>query len=151
MVSLLFKVEKVFCCLCLAVMVTIAMINVITRYVFYVSLPWSEELIRFLFLWFTMIGASLGIKTGAHIGIAVITDRVSPKWRSRILILGMICCLFFVAMLFYAGIIFLMKQGTQRSPAMELPMFYVYGAFPVGAVLMAISFISEIFKTLKSH
>jgi len=150
MVSALWKAEKIFCCVCLAVMVSVGFINVITRYVFHAALPWSEELIRYLFLWFTMVGASIGIKTGSHIGIGVITDRLNKKWQTIILILGILFCIFFMVMLFYSGISFLMKQGTQRSPAMQLPMLWVYLAFPVGAVLMTISFLSEIIKHIKS-
>ena len=43
--------------------------QVICRYVFNYSLYWSEELGRYTLIWITFLGASVGFKRKAHVGV----------------------------------------------------------------------------------
>jgi TRAP-type C4-dicarboxylate transport system permease small subunit len=60
-------------------MVGIIFFQVIMRYVFNNSLSWSEELGKFLFVWLSWLGISIGHRRREHIKITLFVDRLSPK------------------------------------------------------------------------
>ncbi len=66
-------------CALLAVMVVVVFLQVIFRFVIRSSLPWSEELARYLMVWIVFLGASIGVKRKSHIGVeavvALLPDR----------------------------------------------------------------------------
>lgn len=62
-------------------MVGIIFFQVIMRYVFNNSLSWSEELGKFLFVWLSWLGISIGHRRKEHIKITLFVDRLSPKAR----------------------------------------------------------------------
>src|SRR5690606_41542178 len=45
--------------------------QVLTRYVFMYSLPWLEELTRFLMVWMVMLGTAVAVKEKQHIVIDI--------------------------------------------------------------------------------
>ena len=61
-------------CALLAVMVVVVFLQVIFRFIIRSSLPWSEELSRYVMVWIVFLGASIGIKRKSHIGVEVVVD-----------------------------------------------------------------------------
>ena len=53
------KIEEYFLVYSLILMVALVFIQVIMRYIFNNSLSWSEELVRYIFIWQIWLGASL--------------------------------------------------------------------------------------------
>ncbi|PJG86311.1 TRAP transporter small permease [Conservatibacter flavescens] len=62
-------------------------LQVILRYVFNNSLSWSEEFVRWCFIWFIWIGVSYGFKTKAHISVTVFVNLLPVKAQKIIHIL----------------------------------------------------------------
>ena len=77
---LLNHTEEIVIVAMFALMVAVIFLQVIMRYVFSNSLSWSEELGKFLFVWITWLGISLGERKGEHIKITMLTDCPSG-WR----------------------------------------------------------------------
>ena len=55
-------------------MSVIIIYQVFSRFVLEASLPWSEELTRYLMIWAVFIGASLALRNGALIGVEAIAE-----------------------------------------------------------------------------
>ena len=53
--------------------------QVIMRYVFNSASSWSEELIRFVFVWCSFIAAAVGVREGIHIGINIFVNLLPQK------------------------------------------------------------------------
>ena len=145
---LLWKAEVIFIAIALAVMVTVTFAAVICRYFLHYPLPWSEELVRYLFAWGSMVGSSVAVRTGAHIGINVLTDRLSDKLKKPVEIFAFFCSIGFCVALFFMGFEQMMNQSHQQSPAMLINMAWVYACLPVGSVLMIISFVALLMQEL---
>lgn len=78
---LLNHTEEIVIVAMFAVMVAVIFVQVIMRKCGN-SLTWSEELGKFLFVWITWLGISLGERKGEHIKITMLTDRLPfPGWR----------------------------------------------------------------------
>jgi len=100
------------------------------------SVPaWTEEAIRFLFIWASCIGAAIGIKEHIHIGIDVVVNLCPFHVRKVIGVLVQVLLIAFDLFIIKYGFAMVAKTMTQPSPALRLPMSYVYLAVPVMGIL----------------
>jgi len=113
--------------------------EVVGRYVFRYSFSWSEEIVRYVFIWFTMIGASYAIKERNHICIDVLTNILPPKARRVVLIIGEILLLAILLFLFYKsfGYTLFTMRTMSRATVTKLPMHFIYAGMPIGFLLSA--------------
>ena len=112
-------------------------------------LSWSEELTRFLLVWATCVGAAIGVKEHIHIGIDVLVNLL-PRVGKKIVavVVQLILCCFDVFLL-RAGAMLVQKTMNQPSPAMRLPMGYVYLAVPVLGGLGLFYSLREILRIIR--
>ena len=143
----LWKGEEVFLMGSMAFMATLTFVAVLSRYSFGYPIPWSEELTRYLFMWMCMVGTSVGIRRGAHIGIDILTNRLPEKFKKPVGLIGMLIAVGFCVILAYIGSLQMIAQSNQLSAAMDLNMGIVYASIPVGACLMTISLLATFAKT----
>ncbi len=112
-------------------------LQIIAR-VFFEAFSWTEELSRYLLVWSTFFGASMGFKRGSHVAITFVVDLFSARFRPwiSILIHALSLLFFFVGIVY--GIEMIQQQVYQTSPAMGLSMRVVYLAIPLGFATMVI-------------
>jgi TRAP-type C4-dicarboxylate transport system permease small subunit len=128
-----------------------SLLQVIFRYVLKHPLPWSEELARFLFVWVVFLGSAVAIKEKAHVGLEYFVDQLKISQRKIIYALAYILCMFMSIIICINGFSVVKSTLTQLSPAMHLPMAYVYFAIPLGFLLSLFNFIylfMELFKPI---
>ncbi|WP_273325708.1 TRAP transporter small permease [Vallitalea guaymasensis] len=122
------------------IMTITVFISTIFRYFKLGAIPWSEELARYLMIWIAYIGASLGIKKNAHLGVEILVNKLPKSLKSVAKYFRVAIILLFNALIIsfsYKIINHQMNMG-QLSPAMAIPIWYAYLAIPVGALLMII-------------
>jgi TRAP-type C4-dicarboxylate transport system permease small subunit len=68
-----------------------------------ISLPWTEELSRFSFVWLLMLGASVGMYNQEHFTVTFVVDALPPALRPSIQLLVYLLELLFVAVLIAHG------------------------------------------------
>ncbi|MET3506338.1 TRAP transporter small permease [Halalkalibacter oceani] len=113
--------------------------QVFSRFALGASLSWSEELARYLMAWVVFMGAALAIRKGELIGVEAIVDLSSDNIKKVLKLLVCIVCIAFSIFLIVKGIEMVQVVENQRSPAMRIPMTYVYASIPVSGVLMALN------------
>jgi len=143
------NIEEYIVVILLAVMTAVVFWQVVCRFVLKVSLPWSEELSRYILVWASFLGASIGVKRGAHIGVEALVMVLPKSVKTIVRYLGVIISVIFCVVVFNGSLGIIQKQivNHQVSPAMQIPMWWAYAALPAGAFLMAIRFIQTLFKT----
>ena len=77
-IQILDRLEETILVGMFTLMVFIIFAQVIMRYIFNNSLSWSEELGKFLFVWISWLGISIGAKRKEHIKITMFVDKFSP-------------------------------------------------------------------------
>jgi len=143
------KVIKYILIALMAVLSFLGVFQVVGRAIGVVP-AWTEELIRFLFVWASCVGAAIGIKEHIHIGIDVIVNLL-PKLGQKIsAILVQVILLGFDAFIIKVGFDMVQKTMTQPSPALRLPMAYVYLAVPVMGILGIWYSVLEIIKLIRA-
>lgn len=129
------KIGAILCLIMLAAMVVITGMQIVCR-VFFTALIWSEEAARYLLVWSTFIGASCVYKHSGHISVTVLQSFLPQYGKKLINILIHVICAVFFALCVRYGIVYAIKMAKQLSPAMRIPMCYMYAAVPVGGALM---------------
>lgn len=132
----------------LCVMLATGFMQVFWRYILKNSLSWSEELMRFLYVWATMLGVCAAIRRKSMACIDSFLDFVGkkcPVGKHLMQVVAIVVQMFVFGLLIFYGYQFTMRGMTQHSPAMGLPMSYIYAAFPVGGILGMLYTLEELF------
>lgn len=119
-----------------------AIVQVAARYVFNNSLYWSEELILYSLITMSFLTMGMGVRYAAHISVDAGLAFVGPTAARIMHIIAALMGLCFALVLVYYG--YRLSQNTMRmgqlSPAMRIPVGYVYLIIPISGVLMALRY-----------
>ena len=143
------KIIYYFLVLLMAVMSILGVFQVVGRLVGVVP-SWTEEAIRFLFIWASCVGAAIGIKAHIHIGIDVIVNLLPFVARKVVDIVVQLGLIAFDVFIIKFGFDMVARTMTQASPALRLPMAYVYLAVPVMGILGLYYSIFEIVRIIRA-
>lgn len=138
------KIEKFVACASVAVMSVLVFANVIARFVFNHSLAVSDEMSTYLFILMSFMGTAVAARRGAHLGLSIVTDRLSENGRRNVGMVMYILSAFFclLIVIFGAQMVVSEYQLGQQTAAMQWPE-WIYGLFvPVGAAFAMIAFLS---------
>jgi TRAP-type C4-dicarboxylate transport system permease small subunit len=111
--------------------------QVLFRYVLQQPSPWTEELARYIFIWVSMVGAAYGVNMQAHFGFDLLVKKMSPRMQRAGHYCIQVCMGLLVFVLVVYGIRMVEVVSFQVTPALQLPMRYVYYSLPVSGLLMA--------------
>ncbi len=129
-------------------MSVIIIYQVFSRFVLEASLPWSEELTRYLMIWAVFIGASLALRNGALIGVEAIAEAMPNSIKKAMKISVSLFSMIFFGFLIFIGLDIVEGVSVQTSPAMHIPMSWAYAAIPVGSLFMLLNSITVIFELI---
>jgi C4-dicarboxylate transporter DctQ subunit len=116
------------------------------------DLGWAQELCIFLFIWMAKFGAAYGVRTGIHIGVDVLVNAATPRWRKRLIVAGLALGALFTAVIAVLGArwcLFMYESG-QVTNDLEWPRWVVYLCIPLGSGLMCYRFVQAIARFLRS-
>ena len=127
-----------------AILIVPVTLQIISRYTQLIpSWIWTEELSRFLFIWMVMLGAMIGIREHTHFEVDVWPE-LAPKPTALLRIISHLCVLVFALVFVWWGIEFVRFGWDQLSELAELPMPWIFMAWPL-AGLTWILFLGESF------
>lgn len=127
-----------------AVLIVPVTLQIVSRYTALIpSWIWTEELSRFLFIWMVMLGAMIGIREGTHFEVDVWPD-LGPKATALLRIVSNVFVLVFALVFVWWGIEFVRFGWSQNSELAELPMAFIFMAWPVAGVTWVL-FLGESF------
>ncbi len=144
--SILNHIEEIIVVAMFAAMVLIIFIQVIMRKMNN-SLYWSEELGKFLFVWISWLGISIGQREGEHIKITRLTDRLPFRLAQIFNILSDIIVIVICAVTFYYGVTLVVSQWTSPYAGIKISTSWGYLAVVVGCGLMIIRSLASSWKS----
>jgi TRAP-type C4-dicarboxylate transport system permease small subunit len=114
------------------------LLQIFGRTFFKVPFSWTDELARFTFIWFCLMGSVLTLRNKLHLGIDYFESKMSErtKFRNRIFVHGLI--ILFGLLLCVLGTQLLSIVGKQLTPVMRIPMATVYFSLPLAGLLYVI-------------
>ena len=133
------------------VLTSLTLAQVVFRYGLNSPLIWSEELVRYLCVWLTFLGASVLTAKKAHLrlGVSVMSyfsPRLGPptSFALDLLVFG------FLILLTWQGARFTLISGFLTSPALRNPMWWVWIALPINGALMLLFVGHSLFARVRS-
>ena len=129
------KLEEVFLVIILIAAVIIVAMQVVTRYILKVPLPWSEEIARYLFLWLTWVGASYATKERKHVSIDLVYEKLPAGGQMICKIITNIIWVIFLFMMARLSLKLTMSvaSGGQVATGSGIPMWVPYASRRQGA------------------
>lgn len=138
----------------MALMVLDVSWQVITRFIMKNPSSFTEELARFLLIWIGVLGASYAYKTNAHLGIDILTYRLTgvKKKISQITVASLVM-LFAIFIMVIGGMRLVQLTFTlnQLSAAMEIKMGFIYLVIPLSGILTIFYSIGFIIDAIKEN
>ena len=55
-----------------------------------IDMSWAQEATIYLFVWMAKFGAAYGVRTGIHVGVDVLINRLDPKKRRVFVLFGLL-------------------------------------------------------------
>lgn len=124
--------------------------QVVMRFVFRDAPSWTEEAVRYLYVWQTWLGVSYAARNGTHLRITMIKDRLSPRGQKILELFVTVIWVGFAVFVFIQGMAAVQTIATfgQKSTALRIPMQICYISIPVGMLLMIIRLIESTVRNL---
>lgn len=135
----------------LIVMSVVMMAQVIMRYFFKASMTWPEEFCRFMFVFSGFLSIGYCVRRNKMLKVDILLG-LFPDWlKVAIDLIGRIVTLIFFSYLgFYAYKATMNSMaGGMKSPAMQWPMWVIYGSVFVGCVIGVIRQIQDLYRWFK--
>ncbi|CAH0525729.1 TRAP transporter small permease [Vibrio hippocampi] len=135
-------IDKFVLCFCgfaiVSLVITVTW-QVFSRYVLNDPSSWTDELARYLMIWFGLSGASYLFGKNGHLAITLFVGAVKPAFQKYCyLVINLVSISFINVAMVKGGLQLIGRTTTQLSPALQLPMSYVYLILPISGVLMTI-------------
>lgn len=124
-----------------------------------INMTWAQELTIIMFVWMAKFGAAYGVRTGIHVGVDVVINRMGAANRNKFIIFGLAAGALFTGMVAVMGATFVWDNGAHygiaellgmnvddliegpTTPDLEWPTWIVYSAIPLGSSLMCFRFL----------
>lgn len=147
------NIEEIIVATGMAMASVVLFINVVLRFGFNSGWEWAEEVARYSIVWIVFIGGSICARKGMHLAVDAMAIRLSQASQQYLrMFVNVLCLLFCIYLVIYGyGMVELARETEQITAALELPIFYVYLAIPVGGALMAIRFAQDFYLALKGE
>ena len=169
--KLLDRLEEFIIASLMAVATIVIFISVVHRYLSGYEIPllqdwlldmnvgWAQEFCIILFVWMAKFGAAYGVRTGIHVGVDILINKLSGKSRAALINIGLVCGVVFTGLIGLFGALFVWENGMAyetltlfgrdtgdffegpTTPDLEWPTWIVYSAVPLGSFLMCYRFL----------
>ncbi len=132
------------------------------------SMSWAQELTIIMFVWMCKFGAAYGVRTGIHVGVDVLINRLDEKMRAKFIIFGLCAGAVFTGIVAALASGFVWDNGAHHAwlkllgmpldglpegpttPDLEWPTWMVYSAVPLGSSLMCFRFLQVMVGFVKT-
>ena len=114
-----------------AVLIVPVSLQIFSRYTSLIpSYIWTEEMARFFFIWMIMIGSMVAIRDGGHFDVDLWPE-LAPRTNALLRIVSSVFVLVLALVFIWYGIRFVQFGWDQTSELADLPMPFIFAAWPL--------------------
>ena len=127
----------------------VMLLQVASRYLFNYSFVWSDEFVRYTFIWMVLLASGVAIRRKVHLGFDLFVAKLPRKLQVFLNVLNDLLIGVFLVFFFFKSIELLRSAGLTPSPSMHIPMGVVYIVLPLSALVMFIYVLESIYRTIR--
>jgi TRAP-type C4-dicarboxylate transport system permease small subunit len=130
----------------LVIAASLALYQVLTRFVFGHPSTWSEVITRAAMVWSVFMGTAPAFRYGAMISVDILQQMLPQRIGLGIYVVANLLSAMFFAVLFWQGWAMTLRVVNQKLAALEVSIAWAYAALPIGAVFTIIAILACILR-----
>jgi TRAP-type transport system small permease protein len=128
------------------VIVVLTITMTLLRYLFGTSLIGGSELLRYLFIYSTCLGAGVLLGRDEHVGIKVVINLMPDLVKKLINVFNNLIIIILHGYLIYLSISWISKLGMNLSYFFRIPMKYIQIGLPISFILVIFYALNNIYQ-----
>ena len=141
--KILIKSIKALVSLLLVFMFIIVIIGIFFRYIINIPIFGTEELARYIMFYMVMLGSAVAFREEKHPALLFVIQKFSIKILRVWNFIKDIIIIIILIIIFKEGYLMAVDEMIMKSPALRISFYWVYLAFPIGALLMIFQIIAN--------
>lgn len=133
----------------LIIAATLALYQVVTRFVFGAPSTWSEVITRSAMIWSVFLGVAVAFRHGEMISVDIIQNTLPPRLGMALFLAANIGSLVFFSILLLQGYLMTLRVLPQKLSALDVSIAWVYAALPVGSAFILVAVLASIVRGLQ--
>lgn len=134
----------------LFVLMSVTVISVFFRFVIQYSLFWSDEFLRFGFIWLVFFALPLLVINKGQIAVDIASLVFPKKYYMYACFIGQVTAFISLLLMFFYSLKIINKAMFISSPSLQIPMGVIYLCIPIGLILGAINFIRLMIREINN-
>lgn len=148
--KILLKLINTLISLLLAFMFVIVIISIFFRYIINFPIFWAEEFARYIMFYMVMLGSALAFREKKHPALLFVVQKFPIRFLKVWNFTKDIIIIIILIIIFKEGYLMALNEVIMKSPALRISFFWIYLAFPIGALLMISQIIARYIFEKKS-
>jgi TRAP-type C4-dicarboxylate transport system permease small subunit len=113
-----------------------------------ITVPWTEEITRYIFIWITFLGMSSGFKDGEHTRLALFVNYFPGKIKKVGHYIQYVGNIIFLSIMSYVSFKFFLStfQRGEMAYSIKMPMYIVSLSVPVSFIIALLGLIVRIIE-----
>ncbi|HZH62034.1 MAG TPA: TRAP transporter small permease [Metabacillus sp.] len=133
------RVIEFLTCTLFLIMIAVASWQVLSRFILKNPSTFTEELLRYSLIWLAMLATAYVVGKSEHIAISFLRDKMDEDSGFKLdIVIQAFFLLFSATIMVYGGVKAVSLTMAQISPALHVPMGFVYLALPLSGVFILV-------------
>jgi TRAP-type C4-dicarboxylate transport system permease small subunit len=126
--------------------VVTTVLQIVARFILMVSIPWTDELARYLMIWAAFVGLGVAYRKRELICVAFFVEKLPSHLLKVALLLSDFLCSIFAIIIVIYGVQLCFQNAAQVSPSMRISLGIIYAVVPLGCLLFLLFAFESVFS-----
>lgn len=142
------KINEVLLVISIILMFIVLLAQIFTRFIFFIPLPASQDLLVFFLVASVFLGAGIAVAKNKHIALEFLVELLPKKIGDKTLVFADFVSMVFLCIVFYQSIILIGKTKGALIGASPIPVSGYYVIVAIGSIMMMINYFNHFMKKL---
>lgn len=141
------KVEIFIVCFGLMLLIVTVFAAAVLRF-FGIDMSISTDLAQLTFAWISFIGADLAMRKDRHMGVDVVTSKLSGAVQNGLRLFNYVLALVFLLIIVYFGINLCIVNAARKYQTLYISYSWATVSCPIGCALMCVTAVKRIVECI---
>ena len=144
------KVNEIMLVITLIIMFVVLLAQIFARFVFFIPLPASQDLLTFFMITSVFLGSGIAVAKGKQIALEFLVHSIPGKTRDRLITVADIISIAFLMLVVSQSREMMIKTKGALVGASPIPVSYYYLVVLIGCIIMIINFAEQALSKIRN-